>query len=47
MPPHDNLPESITALEFKKRYINIHHEKYLFVEKELQRRIASRTIYQF
>ena len=46
MPPHNKLPESITALEFKKQFIDIHHEKYLFVEQELQRRIASRSIYQ-
>jgi len=46
MPPHDNLPESITALQFKEQYIDIHHEKYLFVEQELQQRISSRSIYQ-
>jgi len=46
MPPHNKLPESISALEFKEKYIDIHHEKYLFVEQELQRRIASRSIYQ-
>ena len=47
MPPHDHLPESISELEFKNRYVDIRNQKYLFVERELQRRIASRPIYQF
>jgi len=46
MPPHKKLPESISALEFKKTYIDVKHEKYLFVERELQNRINSRSIYQ-
>ncbi len=46
MPPHDKLPESISELEFKNRYIDIQHERYLFVEKELRRRIDERSLYK-
>jgi len=46
MPPHDKLPESISELEFKNRYIDIQHERYLFVEQELRRRIGERSLYK-
>lgn len=46
MPPYDHLPEAINALEFKKRYVNIKHEKYMFVENELQLRIGKLPLYQ-
>jgi len=46
MPPYTKLPEPITALQFKQEYIDIHNEKYLFVEQELQQRIDSRSLYK-
>ncbi|MDH3327499.1 MAG: hypothetical protein OEM38_12390 [Gammaproteobacteria bacterium] len=41
MPSHKDLPESISALEFKRNYIDTNNQKYLFVEKEIAERISS------
>jgi len=46
MAPYDHLPEAINELEFKKRYVDISHRKYLFVENELQQRIGSLPLYK-
>lgn len=46
MPDFTNLPEAISELEFKRRYISITNPKYLVVEKELQRRIALSALFK-
>lgn len=46
MPSHNNLPESISELEFKNKYIDIRHSKYLYIEQELHRRIASTPLHR-
>jgi len=46
MPNHKNLPEAITSLEFKKRFIDVKHEQYLFVENELTQRIRATPLYK-
>jgi len=45
MPSHKDLPESISALDFKKNYISIKNEKYLFLEKEISKRIVNLPLY--
>ena len=39
MPPHGDLPESITGLEFKRIYIDINTKKYQYIEDEISRRV--------
>ena len=46
MPIHKNFPEAITSLEFKKRFIDVKNEKYLFVENELTQRVLKTPLYQ-
>lgn len=46
MPGFQNLPEAITELQFKKKYIDITHPKYLFVEREINRRISECKLYK-
>jgi len=41
MPPYTDMPESISALEFEKRYVNIENPKYQFIESEIKRRISA------
>jgi len=45
MPSHKELPEAITSLEFKKRFIDVKNKKYLFVENELTQRILTTPLY--
>ena len=45
MPSHKNLPEAISALEFKKTYVDVKNEKYQFVENELIQRILSTPLH--
>ena len=45
MPSYKELPEAITSLEFKKRFIDVKNKKYLFVENELEQRILSTPLY--
>ncbi len=45
MPSYKELPEAITSLEFKKRFIDVKNKKYLFIENELTQRILSTPLY--
>lgn len=46
MPRIDNLPEGIQELEFKRKYKDLDSATYRMVEAEIERRIASCSIYQ-
>ena len=46
MPAINNLPPSITELEFKHRYQDLDSEKYGLVDDEIERRIQRCPVYQ-
>lgn len=46
MPAIDNLPESLMAIAFKKRYHNLDDVRYKVVKDEVDQRIAQLKVYQ-
>ncbi len=46
MPTYNNLPESITELQFKQKYISPLHPNYLIVEEEINRRIKNSVLHK-
>jgi len=45
MPLLDNLPESISTLQFQRTYVNINHPNYLKLETEIKQRIEHLPIH--
>lgn len=46
MPPTDQLPEAIMALEFKNRYVDFDSDTYKVVDFEIERRIKMCRVFQ-
>lgn len=46
MPSYTNLPEAISELQFKRRYIDISHPNYQIVENEINRRISDTLLFK-